>query len=575
MIRAPSRALLVLLLAGLLAACSPAPQPRATYDPAMLRFSGERALAIETEFVTQFPLRHSGQPNNRLAAEWLQAEFTRLGWACRMDEWEVINYSRPLSLRNVVCQLPGASPRELLVVAHHDQSPDTIQGADNDGSGIAILLALAEIFAAESQRPYTLTFVAADGEEYGMLGSRRYIQTHSNTRQIIAGVSLDNLGKEFFNGLDMDARGQFRNYGALWLQLTAQAAARQAGDGTWVPQVVSPVDQALGQAVPMSFMDEGPLVAAGVPAFGLAGHVPPEFGELHWATYHSPDDTLEYQSAGTLHHAGRATEALLRQLLSMPAFPTESGPYLYFEASGQVLRGWPLMAIFVGVVTVFFLGSWRAYTRPREDSGSWKAAGLHFLSLWLPWVASVVSLYVFVAVGLMDNYHLYPATAKDEPLFEPKWPAVILYLAGLGVWLWLGRALARRAAGDRPAPAPAQLKTVALFVVGLGGTFILAANPFSLLLMLPMVGWCLISARRGTAWGRDLALFLAGGSVVFVLLCFFGVLILRNNLAVLWYLMMLFSIGVVDFPMASVIAALLAAGLMLVVPPPQAVTRRL
>jgi hypothetical protein len=39
--------------------------------------------------------------------------------------------------------------------------------------------------------------------------------------------------------------------------------------------------------------------------------------------------------------------------------------------------------------------------------------------------------------------------------------------------------------------------------------------------------------------------------------------------------MMLFSIGVVDFPMASVIAALLAAGLMLVVPPPQALTRRL
>ena len=36
--------------------------PGSTYDPAALRFSGERALALETKFVEQFPYRHSGQP---------------------------------------------------------------------------------------------------------------------------------------------------------------------------------------------------------------------------------------------------------------------------------------------------------------------------------------------------------------------------------------------------------------------------------------------------------------------------------------------------------------------------------
>lgn len=566
MFRSRSLILLTVIFAGSLTACSSAPQPTATYDPAELRFSGERALAVETEFVTQFPLRDSGQPNNRLAAEWLLAEFTRLGWSCRFDEWDIVNYSRPLTLRNVVCQLPGASAKELLVVAHHDQSPDTIQGADNDGSGIAILLELARIFAAESQRPYTLTFVAADGEEYGMLGSRRYIQTHPDTRQIIAGLSLDNLGKEFFTGLDMDARGQFRNYGALWLQLTAQAAARQAGD-IWVPNIAAPLDQVLGQAVPMSFMDEGPMVAAGVPAFGFAGRVPPEAAELHWDTYHSPNDTLEYQSATTLHQSGRATEALLRQLMAMSEYPSETGPYIYFAESGQVLRGLPLQAIFVGFVALFFLGSLRAFTRRNEAPGVWMSVWPHFLALWLPLVASVISLYLFVAVGLMDKYHLYPATAKDEPLFQPKWPAVILYLVILGASLLIGRVLARRV--TRATPSPAQLKAFALLVVGVGAVYILALNPFSLLFILPTVGWCFIGARRGTAWARDVALFLAGGLVVYVLLYFFGALILRNDFAVLWYLMMLFSIGVVDFPMAAVIGAIIAAGLMLVVAPPQ------
>lgn len=84
------------------------------------------------------------------------------GWTCQIDEWSTVNYSKSLSLRNVVCSLPGTSPKEILVVAHHDQAPKTIEGADNDASGIAILMQLAEIFGSEDQKPYTLVFVATD-----------------------------------------------------------------------------------------------------------------------------------------------------------------------------------------------------------------------------------------------------------------------------------------------------------------------------------------------------------------------------------------------------------------------------
>jgi hypothetical protein len=50
-----------------------------------LRFSGERALEIEAEFVQRFPNRSSGQENNRLAAEWIREELTRLGLTCTID----------------------------------------------------------------------------------------------------------------------------------------------------------------------------------------------------------------------------------------------------------------------------------------------------------------------------------------------------------------------------------------------------------------------------------------------------------------------------------------------------------
>jgi hypothetical protein len=82
------------------------------------------------------------------------------------------------------------------------------------------------------------------------------------------------VGKWFYRGVDLDPRGQFRGYGALWFQLLVRDAAVAVGE-TPPPRVYGVLDQVLGQAVPISLMDEGPLVAAGVPAVGLAGTVPP------------------------------------------------------------------------------------------------------------------------------------------------------------------------------------------------------------------------------------------------------------------------------------------------------------
>lgn len=556
---------------GLLAACSSVPETQVAYDLASLRFSGERALALGAVFVRRFPNRSSGMPNNKLATEWLKGEFTRLGWTCRMDEWEIVNYNRVVPLNNMVCQLPGASAKEILVVAHHDQSPDTVEGADNDGSGIAILMHLAEIFAAEPSRRYTLVFVSTDAEEYGEVGTLRYVRTHPDVRQIVAGLSLDNLGKKWSNGMDMDPRGQFRGYGPVWLLLTAREAARAAGD-LWIPVVRSPVDQVLDQAVPVSFMDEGPMVAAGVPALGFATRYAPGTSELVWNSYHTPGDTLDTLSADVLYQSGRTAEALIRQLQTMDSFPQESGPYLYFDGSRQTLRGLPLGLIFIVFVALFFVGS--AFAGGGLSGGklrAWRAALPHFLGLWLPLLAAIVLLYLLVAVGLMDKYHLYPATAKDDPIYQPRWPAVILFLLGLTAFLMAGRSLAGRSAAGMAAPTPGQTKSLALLAIGLSGIYVLVINPFSLLFMVPLLFWFVIAGRRGAGLGLDIVFFALGGLIVYVLFYFFGFVILRNNFAILWYLMMMFSIGMIGFPTAVAITAILGAGLSMVVRPPRAV----
>jgi hypothetical protein len=557
---------LPLLLALLLTSCVTAPVTEVLVRPGEVVASGDRALELVTEFVQRFPDRASGMPQNAAAAAWLEARFVEAGLTCRVDRWEVVNYSRVVPMQNVVCELPGTERGQIVLVAHIDQSPATVEGADNDGSGIGVLLHLAEVFVAEPDRRYGLVFLASDGEEYGMLGTRRFLETHVDTGRLIAGISLDNVGKWFYRGVDLDPRGQFRGYGALWFQLLVRDAAVAVGE-TPAPRVYGLLDQVLGQAVPISFMDEGPLVAAGVPAVGLAGTVPAEFAALHYDTYHSPGDTLELQAAGPLGHTGRVAEAAVRQLQAMTAFPAEAGPFLFFEGSNRAWRGWSLALVVWGLVAGFALaGAWLLWRAARAVRPAWRSTLVHLASLWLPLVGAVALLYGFVAVGLLDRFELYPATPKDPVLTTPQWPAIVLWLVALAVLFGLGRWAARSLAGA-DVPSPRLVKGASLLVVAVASAFVAATVPLALLFVVPLLAWFAIGGRRG--WGRvaDVAALLAGGLVVYALFYFMGFAILRIDFAIFWYLLMMFSIGTVSFAAALVIMGLVAAGLAMVVPP--------
>jgi hypothetical protein len=561
--------LIVLLLSAISTSCKETSAPSSSYDPQELSFSGKRAFAIEDEFVTTFTNRHSGTDQSLLATEWLWEQFTAAGWTCEMDDWEIINYSQPVPLRNVVCRLPGEDPndpREILVLAHHDQASTTIQGADNDGSGIAILLHLAEIFASESPPKYTLVFVADDAEEYGMVGSRRYIQTHPDTENIIAGLSLDNLGRYYYDSMILESVGQFSGYGPIWIALTTREAARAAGN-LWEVKLKAPFDQALGQAVPISLTDQGPMVAAGVPALGFGAGYQSDYADEHYRLWHDPDDNMENQTPEALEQSGLISEAWIRQLLSMETFPEESGPYLYFDEDQQVLRGAPLYPIFIGFVGLFFVGSYFIGTRTfQKKKSGWLKALPHYLGLWLPLVASILLLYLFVEVGIMDKYHLYPATTKDPAMLNPRWSAVILFLLGLGLFFWLRRRLVRKYAGA--VSEFGGIKSLAFLFIGLVGVYIVIANPFSLMFLVPVLLWFLIRGRKGFGKMLDIFLFLLGGLMVYALIYFFGFLLLRYGFVFLWMFMNIISIRMFSFPAMLAATAVMAAGLSMIVSPP-------
>jgi hypothetical protein len=98
---------------------------------------------------------------------------------------------KPVKARNVIGVLPGANPafagEAVIVSAHYDhlgrsgpgvrvgEVGQVHPGADDNASGVAVLLELARTLAAAGAPPRTIVFVAFSAEESGLQGSKFYV----------------------------------------------------------------------------------------------------------------------------------------------------------------------------------------------------------------------------------------------------------------------------------------------------------------------------------------------------------------------------------------------------------------
>ncbi|MBD2329934.1 M28 family peptidase [Alkalinema sp. FACHB-956] len=99
--------------------------------------------------------------------------------------------------RNLILNLPDRTGKfnrpPILIGAHYDGVPGS-PGADDNASGVAVLLELARLFAEQPAR-YPIQLIAFDVEEYGLVGSRDYADTLLQQRQKIRlMLSLEMLG---------------------------------------------------------------------------------------------------------------------------------------------------------------------------------------------------------------------------------------------------------------------------------------------------------------------------------------------------------------------------------------------
>jgi hypothetical protein len=114
--------------------------------------------------------------------------------------------------RNVAAVLPGTDPKlkdEWIVLsAHFDHlgKRDGVlyPGADDNASGVAMLLEVAERFALQKERPRrTVVFVAFDQEEAGLLGSKHFAaHPPRDLKKLKVFLTADMLGRSMANLMD-------------------------------------------------------------------------------------------------------------------------------------------------------------------------------------------------------------------------------------------------------------------------------------------------------------------------------------------------------------------------------------
>jgi aminopeptidase N len=118
-----------------------------------------------------------------------------------------------VTLHNVIGIIPGSNPQmagqAVILCAHYDHLglgwPDVHQGdegkihfgADDNASGVAVMLELAHTLGNHFKPERSLVFIAFTGEESGLLGSGYYVKNlkQSSLKNLMAVVNLDTVGR--------------------------------------------------------------------------------------------------------------------------------------------------------------------------------------------------------------------------------------------------------------------------------------------------------------------------------------------------------------------------------------------
>lgn len=248
-------------------------------------------------------------------ATYLYDTLDGFGLSVRRDPWRY----KLRSGDNIEATLSGSvdSPGVVIVCAHYD-SVQTSPGADDDGSGVSVILAVADIMSKYSFNS-TVRFVLFSGEEQGLLGSYKYAQdAYRNDDHIISVLNLDGVG--YANTTE--------NIGKIRHHTNDQSAWMVDISTTIATVYADEIELEIIRRPHVSYSDHQSFVQFGYDASYLLEYSLNPY-------YHTSQDTLEHLNLTYLTKVCKLTVGLLASIADMNPLLTEQD--LQVSIQGSIL----------------------------------------------------------------------------------------------------------------------------------------------------------------------------------------------------------------------------------------------
>ncbi len=454
--------------------------PRLSDEP--VSFDGTRAITDLRTIANDYPQRVAGSDRDNRLAIWIVQQFKAAGLETHLEGFPATINGRKVTLQNVWAVSKGTTQGSILVIANRDILPLATQGANDNASGVAMLLELARSFTVTAHS-HTMIFLCTSGDALGALGAQHFAQ-ENRISNLLAVIALRKVATPHAAGLALDGWSSSARTAPPWLWLLSAPAARVAANmDALLPTVPA---QIVRLAVPTSSGSQGPFVAEGVPAITVSAAGP----RVPAAT-----DTLDNASSETLTRVGNTVQTMLMAVDAMPAPGPGSGGTIFLTHQ-RTLPGAALAAILaalllpLGGVTIDLLA------RCRRSRVKLRPAIVRAILHLAPWLVLLMIVYLANAVGQLPKSPGAVIPPEARVVANPRYLRVVVLLALLvlayAYTVAVEHRIARRVPADPRATifmAHAVLLAVALLA--------LLIDPYSVLLVLPAaVLWPIGAAGR-------------------------------------------------------------------------------
>ncbi|MDY7232949.1 M28 family metallopeptidase [Hyalangium rubrum] len=285
-------------------------------------FSEARAAPLLRHLAADIGSRPQGSSRDAQSAEYLAQRLREIpGLEVQVQDAQgaLVGPDRAVAyrVRNILARLPGREPgAAVLISAHYDSHADA-PGAGDNAVAVAAAVEVARALAAGPQPRHDILFNLNGGEEYGLVGADAFLQ-HPWAREVQAVINLDAAGpggKSLLFRATPDAAGLLKTYASS----VPHPFGSVVGEDLFRAQLV-PSDTDF-----RVYRDRGLRVLDS--AFIEDGYA-----------YHTPLDTPERVTPGSLQHVGSNTLALARALAEQPPPPSaQAETSIYYDLLGGVM----------------------------------------------------------------------------------------------------------------------------------------------------------------------------------------------------------------------------------------------